>query len=86
MRKRMLRSVLVAAFSAVVGLGALSGLAGAKGDVRADSSWGAAAMTATAAEGDSSWGSVGADGPAVAEGDSSWGSAPAFAANDSSWG
>ena len=33
MRKRMLRSVLVAAFSAVVAFGALSGLSGAKSDV-----------------------------------------------------
>jgi len=32
MRKRMLRSVLVAAFSAVVAFGALSGLSGAKSD------------------------------------------------------
>lgn len=34
MRKRMLRSVLVAAFSAVVAFGALSGLAGTKSDAR----------------------------------------------------
>ncbi|MER5693137.1 hypothetical protein ACWDBO_17315 [Streptomyces mirabilis] len=40
MRNKMLRSVLVAAFSAVVALG---GLSGAKGDVRADSHWPAAA-------------------------------------------
>lgn len=33
MRKRMLRSVLVAAFSAVVALGTLAGLSGGKGDV-----------------------------------------------------
>lgn len=33
MRNRMLRSVLVAAFSAVVALGALAGLSGAKSDV-----------------------------------------------------
>jgi hypothetical protein len=39
MGKRMLRSVLVAAFSAVVAFGALSGLFGTKGDVRADSVW-----------------------------------------------
>ena len=32
MRNRMLRSVLVAAFSAVVAFGALSGLSGAKSD------------------------------------------------------
>ncbi len=39
MRNRMLRSVLVAAFSAVVALGALSGFSDAKDDVRANSSW-----------------------------------------------
>ncbi|MFD0316342.1 hypothetical protein [Streptomyces flavalbus] len=33
MHKRMLRSVLVAAFSAVVAFGTLAGLSGAKGDV-----------------------------------------------------
>lgn len=33
MRKRMLRSVLVAAFSTVVALGAFAGLSGAKSDV-----------------------------------------------------
>jgi hypothetical protein len=32
MRKRMLRSVLVAAFSAVVAFGTLAGLSGAKSD------------------------------------------------------
>ncbi|MEU9284886.1 hypothetical protein AB0D57_09200 [Streptomyces sp. NPDC048275] len=35
----MLRSVLVAAFSAVVAFGALSGLSDAKSDTRADSHW-----------------------------------------------
>lgn len=39
MRKRMLRSILVAAFSAVVAFGSLSGLSGAKGDARADTVW-----------------------------------------------
>ncbi len=39
MRKRMLRSVLVAAFSAVVAFGSLSGLSGEKRDVRADTVW-----------------------------------------------
>jgi hypothetical protein len=34
MRKRMLRSVLVAAFSAVVAFGTLSGLSGTKSDAR----------------------------------------------------
>ncbi|MET9966606.1 hypothetical protein ABZZ80_12005 [Streptomyces sp. NPDC006356] len=67
----MLRSVLVATFSAAVAFGTLSGLAGAKGDVRADSSWGPNAVTLAAAA-DSSWGPV---SPAVVDGtdDSSWG-------------
>ena len=39
MRKRMLRSVLVAAFFAVVAAGTLGGPAVAKGDTRADSIW-----------------------------------------------
>ncbi|GAA3040814.1 hypothetical protein GCM10010448_24240 [Streptomyces glomeratus] len=39
MGKRMLRSVLVATFSAVVAFGTLSGLSGTKEDVRADSVW-----------------------------------------------
>lgn len=39
MRNKMLRSVLVAAFSAVVALGALGGATGGKEDVRANSSW-----------------------------------------------
>lgn len=36
MRKRMLRSVLVAAFSAVVAFGTLSGLSAAKSDAATD--------------------------------------------------
>ncbi|GAB2863925.1 hypothetical protein GCM10027074_34000 [Streptomyces deserti] len=39
MGKRVLRSILVATFSAVVALGALSGPSGTKGDIRADSKW-----------------------------------------------
>ena len=40
MRNRLLRSVLVAAFSAVAALGALSGFAAAgKSEVRANSTW-----------------------------------------------
>ncbi|MET7679163.1 hypothetical protein [Streptomyces sp. NPDC005423] len=39
MRKRMLRSVLVAAFSTVVAFGTLTGLSVEKGDIRADSAW-----------------------------------------------
>jgi hypothetical protein len=45
MRNRMLRSVLVAAFSVVVTLGALSGFSDEKGDVRANTSWPAVAQT-----------------------------------------
>jgi hypothetical protein len=41
----MLRSVLVAAFSAVVAFGALGGLSDAKGDVRADTRWPAVAVS-----------------------------------------
>ncbi|MDT0465027.1 hypothetical protein RM764_18775 [Streptomyces sp. DSM 41699] len=47
----MLRSVLVATFSAVVAFGTLSGLAGAKEDVRADSVW--SLVPASSAAGDS---------------------------------
>lgn len=45
MRNRMLRSVLVAAFSAVVAIGALSGLSDVKGDVRANTQWPVAPVT-----------------------------------------
>ncbi|ANP48472.1 hypothetical protein AVL59_01800 [Streptomyces griseochromogenes] len=41
----MLRSILVAAFSAVVAFGSLSGLSGAKGDARADTAWSVMAGT-----------------------------------------
>ncbi|MFC5953033.1 hypothetical protein ACFP51_00555 [Streptomyces pratens] len=68
MRKRTLRSVLVAAFSAVMAFGALGVLAGTEGDVRADSSWGPV-VGAKSVNGDSSWG---APAPVVAN-DSSWG-------------
>jgi len=73
MHKRMLRSALVAAFSAVVAFGALSGLAGTKSYVAGDSSWN---TTAATPPGDSSWVIVASDVPE----DSSW-VAPA----DSSW-
>ncbi|MFD4598284.1 hypothetical protein ACFWPQ_09610 [Streptomyces sp. NPDC058464] len=39
MGKKMLRSVLVAAFSVVALSGVLSGLSDAKGDVRANTGW-----------------------------------------------
>ncbi|QEV43346.1 hypothetical protein CP978_18230 [Streptomyces nodosus] len=66
MRKRMLRSVLVVAFSAVMAIGALTGLSEEKGDAPADSTWGAiandvvisggAASAAPARADDSTWG------------------------------
>ncbi|ARP70996.1 hypothetical protein LK07_15815 [Streptomyces pluripotens] len=61
MRKRMLRSVLVAAFSAVVAFGTLNGLSTAKSDVRADTQWsfvkpgGAVDDYAAAAPSDTQW-------------------------------
>jgi hypothetical protein len=73
MYKRMLRSALAAAFSIVVAFGALGGLAGAKGDAQADSSWRTPVVSAPAAQ-DSSW-VIAASGL----GDSSW------KADDSSW-
>ncbi|MFF7309702.1 hypothetical protein [Streptomyces sp. NPDC008137] len=55
----MLRSVLVAAFSAVVALGTLSGFSDAKDDVRANSSWPSVAVNTNGAS-NSSWPSSGA--------------------------
>jgi hypothetical protein len=55
MRKRMLRSVLVAAFSAVVAFGALSGLSDARSDVRADTHWPNAAENVLAGASDTHW-------------------------------
>lgn len=56
MRKRMLRSVLVAAFSTVAVFGALSGLSDTKGDIRADTSWPAVAKSTTLARAaDTTW-------------------------------
>jgi hypothetical protein len=71
----MLRSALVAAFSAALAFGALTGHAETKTAVAQDSSW---RVQATAA-GDSSWAIVASDAP----GDSSW-VAPAVP-GDSSW-
>ncbi|WSZ37167.1 hypothetical protein OHU29_22445 [Streptomyces canus] len=47
MRKRMLRSVLVAAFSAVVAFGTLSGLSAVKGDAQTGDA-GSVAVASTA--------------------------------------
>ena len=78
MHKRMLRSALVAAFSAVVAFGALSGLAGTKGDARADSTW--RNVSAVSAH-DSTWLVA-----AAAPGDSTWVSpASAVGTDDSTW-
>ena len=48
MRKRMLRSVLAATFSAVVALGALSGLSDVENDVQDDTAWSSGAVDAAA--------------------------------------
>lgn len=72
MHKRMLRSALVAAFSAALAFGALTGHAETKSAVAQDSSW----RVQAAAAGDSSWAIVASDVP----GDSSW-----VAPTDSSW-
>ncbi len=59
MRNKMLRSVLVAIFSAVVAVGTASGLSGAKGDSQAkDSVWPASAEAHVLA--DSVWPAVAA--------------------------
>ncbi|MGY3203059.1 hypothetical protein [Streptomyces sp. TE5632] len=50
MRKRMLRSVLAAAFSAGVAFGVLSGLSDATNDVQQDTAWSSGAVGA--ADGD----------------------------------
>ncbi|GAA2445284.1 hypothetical protein GCM10010421_40840 [Streptomyces glaucus] len=62
MRNRMLRSVLVAAFSTVVALGALSGFSEAKDDVRANSSWPSVGVNTVYGADNSSWPSSGAAG------------------------
>jgi len=54
MRKKMLRLVLVAAFSAVTAFGALGGLSDAKSDTQADSVWPEVAAS-TVVAGDSVW-------------------------------
>jgi hypothetical protein len=51
MRNKMLRSVLVAAFSAVVALGALGGFSNVKEEVRANTVWPSVAVNAEAAPG-----------------------------------
>ncbi|PTM95772.1 hypothetical protein C7821_105296 [Streptomyces sp. VMFN-G11Ma] len=83
MHKRMLRSALVAAFSAALAFGALSGLAGAKSDGAQDSTWKTTSVSA-AGNGDSTWivaasGTPG-DSTWVAPADSTW-----VAPGDSTW-
>ncbi len=60
MRNKMLRSVLVATFSAVVALGALSGFSDAKDGIRANTQWPAVAVNAAADN--TQWPSPGVDG------------------------
>ncbi|TKT06375.1 hypothetical protein E4U92_28990 [Streptomyces galbus] len=60
----MLRSVLVAAFSAVVAFGTLNGLSTAKGDAQADSRWSVVVVSAAPADG--------ADGAVATPDDSIW--------------
>ncbi|MGW1166271.1 hypothetical protein [Streptomyces sp. NPDC002550] len=67
----MLRSALVAAFSAALAFGVMTGHAGAKSDAAQDSSW-----LVKATPGDSSW----VTAASAAPGDSSW-----LAPADSSW-
>ncbi|MEU3983884.1 hypothetical protein AB0F77_28040 [Streptomyces sp. NPDC026672] len=57
----MLRSVLVAAFSALVAAGALSGFSGAKDEVRANTSW-PAIVASPMGEDNTSWPIAPADG------------------------
>lgn len=61
MRNRMLRSVLVAAFSAVVALGALGGFTETEGTTQANSSWPSVAVNAEGTD-NSSWPVAPADG------------------------
>ena len=75
MHKRMLRSALVAAFSAVVAFGALSGSAGAHSAKAGDSTWRTNTVTSAKAA-DSTWVVTAADDP----GDSTW-----VAPSDSTW-
>lgn len=86
MHKRMLRSALAAAFSAVVTLDAVSGFVGAQGDARAgDSTWRVSTTTAAADPGDSTW--VSPVSVVADPGDSTWIRSPSTAAGpgDSTW-
>lgn len=61
MRRKMLRSVLVAAFSAVVAVGAWSAFSGANGDVRANTTWPSISATTTGTD-NTTWPIPPADG------------------------
>ncbi|MFF1543683.1 hypothetical protein [Streptomyces sp. NPDC058291] len=71
----MLRSALAAAFSAALAFGALSGLAGTKGDAAGDSTW-SPGSGAVVVAGDSTW---------VAPRDSTWVVTAANVPGDSTW-
>lgn len=75
MHKRMLRSALVAAFSAAVAFGALSGSVGIGSAKAGDSTWRTNTVDAVGA-GDSTWNVTASDVP----GDSTW-----VAPSDSTW-
>ncbi|MFE1246973.1 hypothetical protein [Streptomyces sp. NPDC058741] len=61
MRNKMLRSVLVAAFSAVVALGVLSGFSDEEGGTRANTQWPAVIVSAAVAD-NTQWPSPGLNG------------------------
>jgi hypothetical protein len=87
MYKRMLRSVLAAAFSTVVAVGVLSGLAGAKSDVARDSTWGSTGSASVL--GDSTWRIAAADSTWSVPADSTWsvpGDSTWSVPGDSTWG
>jgi hypothetical protein len=69
MGKRLLRSILVAAFSVLVTVGALGGLASEKGDARADTTW-PMVVSKTASASDTTWPTVVAK--TASPGDTTW--------------
>ncbi|MET9441949.1 hypothetical protein [Streptomyces sp. NPDC006610] len=82
MGKRMLRSVLVASFSAAAALGVLAGFSGGKVDVRADTRWPVVAESADTTN-DTSWPSAGSG---ATTNDTSWpGAGSGDHTDDTSW-
>jgi hypothetical protein len=79
----MLRSALAAAFSAALAFGALSGLAGTKGDAAGDSTW-SPGSGAVVVAGDSTWVAP-RDSTWVAPRDSTWVVTAANVPGDSTW-